>query len=105
MDRVTLESNTYNTLSLGGIFLVTSGHGAIRIFEDNRDKFINWSALSPGTYPAISASGTGMGRALISQLSLDPQWDRLAKGRAPLNLKAFSKVTQSPLKPPQEPAK
>jgi hypothetical protein len=91
MVRVAVTSNIYRTLSLGGIFLVTSGQGTIRTFESRGDTFINWSVSDPGTYFAISSSGAGLREAVTGQLSMEPQ----GHGHAALNLKAFSKVTSS----------
>ncbi|HXP88126.1 MAG TPA: right-handed parallel beta-helix repeat-containing protein [Bryobacteraceae bacterium] len=100
MAKVSVTSNVYRTLSLGGVFLVTSGQGTVKLFEDRGDKFINWSVFDPGTYYAISSSGAGLGGAVIEQLSMDAQ----GHGRAALNLKAFSRVNETKAEAPPTPA-
>lgn len=95
MEDVSLTSNTYDRLSLGGIFLVTSGHGTVALFEDHQDQFLYWSVDYPGTYYAISSSGPGLKEAAIDRVFID----RRSSGRGALNLGAFSRVTEVDAKP------
>jgi hypothetical protein len=95
MEQVLSSGNTFSNLGLGGILLASqvqgdktcaamNAEGTISNFSSVGDTFVNWSLTTPGTFPAINSTGTGLISASVSQLT--------AQGASALNLSAFAQV-------------
>jgi hypothetical protein len=101
IEQTILANNTWQNLTQSGLFLQTqaqtpqgpcssaTAQGNLNDFISTGERYIAWSTLNSGTYPAITTSGGSLLRASVSHMNADGQ----TTGRAALNLTGFQQYS------------